>query len=148
MNNCKYCGDAASREKIMLPIRKLDQGVLYLMRDQTLAGRCIYASNRHVKGIQDLTDRESEGFTKSIGLIARALKSVFKPQQINCLILGDLTDHLHMHIVPKYIDGQDWGRVFVIDREAPVLLEAEEYDRRIALINSALDEEIEKSGET
>lgn len=146
MSSCKYCGDASLREKIMLPIRKLDGGALYLMKDQTLAGRCIFASDAHVKGLQDLTACESEKFTKSAGVITRALKSVFRPQQVNCLILGDLTDHLHMHIVPKYIDGPDWGSVFVIDREDPVMLEAGEYQSRIALINKALDEELEKAG--
>jgi diadenosine tetraphosphate (Ap4A) HIT family hydrolase len=39
----------------------------------------------------------------------------FSPDKINYAIFGDLYPHLHMHLVPKYKGGPEWGGPFVLD---------------------------------
>lgn len=145
MKECKYCGNQTMREAIMLPIRRMDAGTLYLLKDQTLPGRCIFASKHHVKRISDLSDLDFKRLSDDIYFTIRALTAVFSPDQINCLVLGDLADHLHIHIVPKYKNLPEWGKVFELDRTPPALLSDESYTERIRGINEALENCCEKS---
>ena len=51
----------------------------------------------------------------------------FSPDKINYLIFGDTSTHLHVHIVPKYQNGKDWGKVFLTDEPEPLFLEEDAY---------------------
>ena len=50
---------------------------------------------------------------------AQAVTDLLHPDKINYLIFGDTSTHLHVHIVPKYRDGKDWGKVFLTDEPTP-----------------------------
>ena len=128
MSKCKYCVNTGEIENTMLEVCRMRSGTLYLLKDQTLPGRCIFAFNRHIRRITELQDWEYRDFFDDIFQIAKALESLFLPDKINYLVLGDLSDHLHMHIVPKYRKSPDWGKVFELDRAAPILLTDNEYE--------------------
>ena len=62
---------------------------------------------------------------------------MFHPDKINYATFGDLVPHVHVHMVPKYKDGLQWGAPF--DDSVPKkLLTEEEYNEMIEKIRSAL----------
>ena len=74
-------------------------------------------------------------------LVESVLKKVVEPmghEVVNYGMYSDTLPHLHVHVVPKYQDGPDWGGPFRDDRPAQLLPE-EEYERRIKWIRSALN---------
>jgi len=45
--------------------------------------------------------------------------------------------HLHCHITPKYPDGPDWGGIFQMNPQPPVILTDDEYENMIHKIRDA-----------
>ena len=52
---------------------------------------------------------------------------------------GDTGHHLHMHLVPKYKDGFEWGGTFAMDPNLKKL-----NDEECELVAAKLRQEIEK----
>jgi len=64
--------------------------------------------NRHVKEFSELNDEEA---IKLISLIKRVEKGILKalnPDKINIASLGNMVPHLHIHIIPRYINDPWW----------------------------------------
>ena len=59
---------------------------------------------RHVAAVTDLATDELAHYWADIQDIGRAIEHVFKPCHLNYLLLGNIVPHLHVHIVPRYLD--------------------------------------------
>lgn len=139
MTECMYCAKDAELLRRMLPIGELGAGTVYLHRDQTHPGRCILALTTHVKRISELDRNSYTALMGDVRDVVAAITRIYRPDKVNVLILGDLSDHMHVHIVPKYRDGAQWGRMFTLDEENPVTLTEAEYGSGIAALRSALE---------
>ena len=49
-----------------------------------------------------------------VALTSEVLQVIFCPDKINYAIYGDIVNHFHMHIVPKYKDKKNWGSPYNI----------------------------------
>ncbi len=77
----------------------------YLQRRAPQEGYTIVAFHRrHVPDLTSLTREESAGFWNDAIVVARALESVFTPCHLNYNVLGNAVPHVHVHIVPRYLD--------------------------------------------
>ena len=47
--------------------------------------------------------------------VAKAIQRAYNPDRINYGAYGDTLGHLHIHLVPKYKDGFEWGGTFVMN---------------------------------
>ena len=137
-DGCKFCGGPELRPD-MFEIGAMPGGTLYLQKDQTHPGRLLFAVSRHVRKVTDLTTEEYADVMTSVYRAAQAVTAVCSPDKINYLVLGDISTHLHIHIVPKYKDGKDWGKVFLTDEPDPLYLQPEEYQARVAALRSHLE---------
>ena len=70
---------------------------------------------------------------------ANAIHAVFHPDKLNYGMYGDTGHHLHMHLVPKYKDGFEWGGTFAMDPNLKKL-----NDEECELVAAKLRQEIEK----
>ena len=113
-------------------------GTLYLHRDQTHPGRLLMVSARHVRKITDLSPEEYASLMDSVYRAAQAVTSIYQPDKINYLVFGDTSTHLHIHIVPKYRQGKDWGKVFLTDEPDPVYLTPQEYQDGVSALRRQL----------
>ena len=59
---------------------------------------------RHVAAFTDLTPTELTEYWLDIQDVGRAIERVFKPCHVNYQLLGNIVPHLHVHIVPRYLD--------------------------------------------
>ena len=138
MNECDYCSKSEKLKSMLREIVRMKSGTLYLHSDQTQPGRCILAVDRHVRKITELSKAEYLELMDDVYEAVSALTSLFKPDKINMLILGDTAKHMHLHLVPKYAGRKDWGRVFTVDEPNPVILSEQEYEASIVDIRKAL----------
>jgi diadenosine tetraphosphate (Ap4A) HIT family hydrolase len=59
---------------------------------------------RHVAAFTDLAPDELADYWADIQDVGRTVEGVFKPCHVNYLLLGNIVPHLHVHIVPRYLD--------------------------------------------
>lgn len=69
--------------------------------------------------------------------VGEALDKAFQPDKLNYGAYGDKMHHLHMHIVPKYEDKEEWGSTFEMNPSKTYLKE-DEYKEMIASIKKYL----------
>ncbi len=73
-----------------------------LVEDADYPGFCRVIWNRHVKEMTDLNGGEQHAFMNVVFAVESALREVMQPDKINLASLGNLTPHLHWHIIPRY----------------------------------------------
>ena len=128
--SCMYCLRGEALAGVALEICPLEVSTLYLFKNQYYRGRCIVALNDHKRELFELSADQLARFAKDVARAAAAIQKAFSPDKINYAIFGDNVSHVHMHLVPKYKGGPDWGGSFEITPRQEVTLSAQEYDER------------------
>ena len=132
--NCGYCMRGELLEKFGIFICELKVSSLILFKEQSKPGRCIVAYKDHVSEIVDISEQERNAFMEDVAHAARAIHAAFHPDKLN---YGDTGCHLHMHLVPKYKDGDEWGGTFQMN-PGKTFLSDEEYQQMIEKIKANL----------
>lgn len=112
---CGYCMGGELLDAFGIPVCELSVSQLILFREQSHPGRCIVAYKDHVSEIVDISPEERAAFMEDIARAAKAIHAVFHPDKLNYGAYGDTGCHLHVHLVPKYRDGYEWGGVFAMN---------------------------------
>lgn len=136
-NNCLYCNKNEVQKDLMIEICDLNVSTVFLFKEQTYKGRCVVAYKDHAKELFDLKGEELLAFMEDVNAVARAINEAYSPAKINYGAYSDKLPHLHIHLAPKYVDGPDYGGVFVMNPQKVYLSEAE-YAEMINLIKSKL----------
>lgn len=132
--DCIYCGDSDFRESIMEKLCDLDYSTVYLFQDQRYYGRCVVAFRLyHADELYELKPEELNGYMAEVAKTAKAVQQVSGAAKINYAIYGDKMSHVHVHVVPKQKDGDDWGGPFRMDGDSVFLPENERDKLRQAL---------------
>lgn len=134
---CGYCMRGELLEKFGIYICDLEVSSLILFKEQSKPGRCIVAYKDHVSEIVDITEEERNAFLADITRAAKAIHAAFHPGKLNYGAYGDTGCHLHMHLVPKYKDEDEWGGTFQMNPQKTWLTE-EEYTDMAAKIKACL----------
>jgi ATP adenylyltransferase len=136
--DCLYCRKDQRLSDLMIEVITLQVSTLYLFKEQTYRGRCVVAYKDHVNELFELPAAELALFMQDVARAAQAMKTAFNPAKINYGAYSDKLPHLHVHLVPKYVDGPSWGTTFTMMPEPRQLLTGAEYDGLIAQIKKAL----------
>jgi diadenosine tetraphosphate (Ap4A) HIT family hydrolase len=67
-------------------------------------GFCRVVWNAHVKEMTDLDQAERACFLQGVFAVETALRRLTSPEKINLACLGNLTPHLHWHVIPRHAD--------------------------------------------
>ena len=135
--DCAYCQGGELLAKFGIKICDLEVSQLILFKEQSKRGRCVVAYQDHVSEIVDLTEEQRNAFLADVTRAAKAIHKEFNPDKLNYGAYGDTGCHLHVHLVPKYKDGDEWGGVFQMN-PGKVFLSDEEYAEMIEQIKAAL----------
>ena len=135
--NCGYCMRGELLDKFGIEICDLEVSQLILFKEQSHPGRVIVAYKDHVSEIISISDEERNLFMADVARAAKALHAAFHPNKVNYGAYGDTGCHLHMHLVPKYEGGDEWGGVFQMN-PGKVYLTDEEYAEMIEKIKANL----------
>lgn len=135
--NCAYCMRGELLDKFGIYICDLSVSTLILFKEQSKPGRCIVAYKDHVSEIVNISEDERNAFMADVVKAANAIHAAFHPDKVNYGAYGDTGCHLHMHLVPKYNGGDEWGSTFQMNPDKTYLAE-EEYKEMIAKIQANL----------
>jgi ATP adenylyltransferase len=136
--DCLYCRKDHRLNDLMIEVSSLSVSTLYLFKEQTYRGRCVVAYNGHVNELYELPAPELALFMQDVTRAAKAMKIAFDPAKINYGAYSDKLPHLHVHLVPKYVDGPSWGTTFTMMPEPKHLLSDADYAQLISQIQAAL----------
>lgn len=124
-NDCLYCNKNQIQQDLMIEICELSVSTLFLFKEQSHRGRCIVAYKNHSIELHELEGQELLAFMEDVNAVARAINKAFNPAKINYGAYSDKLPHLHIHLVPKYVDGIDFGGVFKMNPQETYLSETE-----------------------
>jgi diadenosine tetraphosphate (Ap4A) HIT family hydrolase len=83
----------------------------YLARSGPARGSAFVVwRGRHVAEPTELAADEATTFWLEVLDAARAIEARFTPAKLNYQILGNAVPHLHVHLVPRYVDDDAPGR--------------------------------------
>lgn len=136
--NCGYCMGGELLGAFGIPVCRLSVSDLILFKEQSHPGRCIVAYKDHVSEMVDLSDADRDAFFADVAKAAKAIHAVFQPGKVNYGAYGDTGCHLHVHLVPKYKDGFEWGGVFAMNPGQTYLSDAD-YAEMIEKLKKALN---------
>ena len=100
MHGCELCdgdgGELIFRGKKYRVIRVPGaDGVAY-------PGFCRIIWNAHVNELTDLAENDRQLFMAAVFTLEAALRAALQPEKMNVASLGNLTPHLHWHVIPRY----------------------------------------------
>jgi diadenosine tetraphosphate (Ap4A) HIT family hydrolase len=136
--DCLYCRKDQRLHDLMIAIAPLRVSTLYLFKEQTYRGRCVVAYQAHVNELFELPDAELALFMQDVARAAKAIRDACAAKKINYGAYSDKLPHLHVHLVPKYVDGPSWGAPFAMMPEPNQLLSEADYAGMIAKIKARL----------
>jgi diadenosine tetraphosphate (Ap4A) HIT family hydrolase len=85
----------------------LFQGAGYrvvLVDEAGYPGFCRVIWNAHVKEMSDLPAPDRAAVMAAVWEVEAAMREVMQPQKINLASLGNMTPHVHWHVIPRYAD--------------------------------------------
>ena len=136
--DCFYCRKDQRLHDLMIEIAPLAASTLYLFKEQSYRGRCVVAYRAHVNELFEPSESELAAFMRDVARAAKALKTATGAAKINYGAYSDKLPHLHIHLVPKYVDGPQWGSTFTMMPEPRKLLGDDEYAALIRTIQANL----------
>ena len=99
-DSCFFCADLSARS-----IYSGRTSEAILERHAIARGHtAVVFRGRHVADFTDLAAGELADYWKDVQSVARMIEGVFNPCHTNYLLLGNIVPHLHVHVVPRYLD--------------------------------------------
>jgi diadenosine tetraphosphate (Ap4A) HIT family hydrolase len=136
-SECLYCQKNETLDSLMIKICDLEVSQLFLFKEQTYHGRCNVVYKDHDVDFHELDEEQRSAFMRDVAKAGAAVKKAFDPARINYGSYADKISHLHVHVVPKYVDGPDFGGVFEMNPRK-VYLSDEEYEAVIGRIKAEI----------
>ncbi len=92
-----------------------------LVDDPSYPGFCRVVWTAHVREMSDLEPAQRQSLMNVVFAVETVVRSLFTPDKMNLASLGNLTPHLHWHVIPRWHDDRHfpepiWGSV---QRDAP-----------------------------
>lgn len=75
---------------------------IVLVNDPDYPGFCRIVLNRHVREMTDLEAGERSLLLRVLMAVESAVREVMHPDKINLASLGNMTPHVHWHVIPRF----------------------------------------------
>lgn len=69
-------------------------------------GFCRVILQRHATEMTDLTPAEREGLMAVVFAVESTVRETMQPDKMNIASLGNMTPHVHWHVVPRFRDDR------------------------------------------
>lgn len=85
-------------------------------------GFCRVILDRHAREMTDLAREERDGLMSVVYAVESAVRETMEPDKMNLASLGNMTPHLHWHVIPRFRDDRHFPTPVwaVAQREDPV----------------------------
>lgn len=113
---------------------------LWLSANQVVPGYSVLVCHKHVREPFELSSKERIMYFEDLMLAGEALELAYHADKMNFEILGNTVPHLHCHIIPRYYGDPYPDGPVPLPFSETILLNPEQYQEKVALIRSVLDE--------
>ena len=97
LTNCELCtqdgGEVIYRNDFLRVV---------LVDDADYPGFCRVICNLHIREMTDLAIAQRSQLMMTVCKVEQAIRDIMRPDKINLASLGNMTPHLHWHVVPRY----------------------------------------------
>jgi diadenosine tetraphosphate (Ap4A) HIT family hydrolase len=129
---CSFC---ENRPYFGTPFYVGTVGDAHLERHAIARGHTIVIfRDRHVADLTSLSSDEAAAYWRDVHAVAGMIERVFAPCHMNYQLLGNVVPHLHVHLVPRYLDDPAPGKPLPWE---PKPVEQSEFDRQLQLLTEA-----------
>lgn len=77
---------------------------IVLVDDPQYPGFCRVIWNDHIREMTDLALTDRQMLMEAVWACETAIRTIIVPDKINLASLGNLTPHLHWHVIPRFTD--------------------------------------------
>ena len=111
MTECFFCQNSGGEIIFNCELYRI-----ILVADDYYPGYLRIVLNRHLKELTDLSDEENLTIYQALIRAEKILRKLLTPDKINLASFGNLTPHVHWHLIPRFKDDRHfpnptWGDV-------------------------------------
>lgn len=99
MQNCDLCQHTGGEL-----LHQTTQLRVVLVDEPNYPGFCRVIWNDHVKEMTDLVPLQRQNVMQTVCKVEDVIRHVMQPEKINLASFGNMTPHVHWHIIPRYLD--------------------------------------------
>ena len=101
-------------------------------------------AGRHVREMTDLHPAEQQALLGVVLAVEAAMRETMQPDKMNLASLGNMTPHVHWHVIPRFRDDRHFpGPVWSEPRREPVI--PPERRERAERLGAAIAERLSKA---
>ena len=139
---CPFCEIVDRSDPDVREVYRDANVVAFFPTDPAVLGHTLVIPRRHVPDIWSLRTEEAAQLSAAVLRHAEAIRAAVVPEGFNIIqsngaAATQTVSHLHVHLVPKYRDGFEWGGVFAMNPGQTKLTDAQ-YAEMIEKIKAAL----------
>jgi diadenosine tetraphosphate (Ap4A) HIT family hydrolase len=113
--DCVLC-----RRSVDLPVvRESELWLTVVNRNQNLLGKTFIALRRHEEHVVGLTPAEWADLREEARWVTERVREAFAPDHFNYSFLMNLDRHVHLHVIPRYVDTRELAGVTFADPDYP-----------------------------
>ncbi len=99
MQTCDLCNNTGGEL-----LHHTAQWRVVLVDDPHYPGFCRVIWNEHIKEMTDLVPLQRQAVMQTVCKVEDVIRRIMQPEKINLASLGNMTPHVHWHIIPRYLD--------------------------------------------
>jgi diadenosine tetraphosphate (Ap4A) HIT family hydrolase len=99
MSDCEFC--LADGGEVVF---RTEQWRVILFDDPNYPGFCRVIWNEHARELTDLAPLQRQAIMQVVCKVETVLREVMQPHKINLASLGNVTPHVHWHVIPRFAD--------------------------------------------
>lgn len=105
-------------------LAELRESCVVLSESKAYRGWCTLILKDHIEHLSELPRERQERLFGEVARVAEAIRKVLGPVRLNYECLGNVTAHVHWHVIPRHADDPEpkaaiWVRPEA-EREAPL----------------------------
>ena len=111
MSECFFCLNSGGQVRY-----NCDAYRIILVDDSDYPGYLRVVLNRHLKELTDLSFDENITLYQAVIKCEQILRQTLNPEKINIASFGNVTPHIHWHVIPRFSDDKHfpnptWGEI-------------------------------------
>jgi diadenosine tetraphosphate (Ap4A) HIT family hydrolase len=104
-----------SNEYAFLKIKKYQYWEIALRNEQNYLGWCFVMLNRHLEDLTDISIEEQTELFEITKTLKMVIKNQFKADLFNYASLGNVTNHVHLQVIPRYKKSVNFENIKFMD---------------------------------